>query len=324
MNRNKNRQLSMLSRTLFQFLILISVTLSSVFVFTGCPREDIRSSDPEKESWTTGKLSVYCDDAIYPIMDSVFKMYDQMYPDVKLTVEHTNAWDVMAKLLSANARVVVVARDYLHHEDSLMKVFHVAPYLRMTLAFDGLVFFTNTNFPLDTLNASQIEEILTDREKKFLDYYPNLAAEPELAVMGKTSSEYANLRSLAAKGKDIVRKLRYFEGTDSLRSYVSENDNTIGVAFLSQLVNDSRFKMLRIGFSDSTGKYINPKPVHQAYLVQNLYPYKVEYYAYLLKDLRDLPFWFATFLAKEVVVQKYFNRSGIVPAFAIIELIPED
>jgi len=319
-----NRQTNILFHVLFQFVLLISITVSSVIVFTGCPREDIRSSDPEKESWTTGKLTVYCDDAILPMMDSVFKMYDQMYPDVKLTVEHTNAWDVMAMLLSANVRVVVVARDYLHHEDSLMQEFHVAPYLRMTLAYDGLVFFTNANFPLDTLNASQIEEVLTNKEKNFRDYYPNLAVEPELAVMGKTSSEYANLRSLAAKGNGIVRKLRYFEETEALRSYVSDNDNTIGVAFLSQLINDSRFKMLRIGFSDSTGRYINPKPVHQAYIVQDLYPYKVDYYAYLLKDLRDLPYWFATFLAKEAIVQKYFNSSGIVPAFAKIALIPED
>ncbi len=307
-----------------KILYQIVLTLLAVLVFMGCPREDIRSGDHEVESWTTGKFTVYCDDSIFPLMDSVFRMYEQMYPGVALAAEHSDAWDVMSVLLSANARVVVVARDYLRHEDSLMKVYRVEPHLRMAIAYDGLVFFANGNFPIDTLNASEIEEVLTSRNKGFRDFYPELSVEPKLAVKGKKHSEYANLLQLAAKGNDIVRNLKYFNETSRLLNYVNDNDNTIGIAFLSQLIGDDRFKLLRIGYSDSTGKYINPKPVHQAYIVQDLYPYKVDYYAYLLKDLRDLPYWFATFLAKEAIVQKYFNNSGIVPAFAKIALIPED
>jgi hypothetical protein len=228
----------------------------------------------------------------------------------------------MAHLLSGDARVIVLPRDYLRDEDSLMKAYKVKKHEKMPIAYDGLVFFTQKDFPLDTLNHTEILSILKDG-KAFKSYYPLLKLEPDLVINDINSSEYSNLRKLVLKGDSLKKKLKMMKSADSVIDYVY-GAYSIGIGYLSRVAKDTNLKLIKIGFTDSTGRRIRPKPVHQAYIVQDLYPYKVTIWAYLLEERRNLPFWFGKFLSIEEKVQRYFLDAGIVPAYARIKLIPED
>lgn len=283
------------------------------------------AKDPDGiETLNSGKLTVYCDELLKPILDSAFKLYTQEYNKVELTVEYANSRNVMSQLLSKEVRVVVNARDYLSDEDSLMNAFKLEKHKRFIIAYDGLVFFANKDFPVDTLNANQIGKAIVSGEN--LSKSTNgLSFEPTYATLDQYSSVYANFNSMIVKDNPLKRKVELFENIDELKKHVASNSSIIGIGFLSQLVNDKNFKMIRLGYdSDSLHKYITPKPVHQGYIVQDLYPYKVPYYAYLLEDRQDLPFWFGTYLAKQETVQKLFLDQGIVPAFARIKLKYEE
>lgn len=290
-------------------------------LLTACPREDIRSSDPNQESWTTGSLTVFCDESVKDLLDSTFIIYDERYEDVQLTLKYGNSRNVMSQLLSGHARAIVTPRGYLKDEDSLMKAFKVKTHPNFTIAHDALVFFVNKEFPADTLFAKDIENYFSVSDNHYLSN--DITTTVVFALADQNSSEYMNFDKMVLKNKKSTKKLILFVNTNEAKEFVSEKDNRIGVAFLSQLVNDDRFKMLRLSFEDSS-TYVSPKPVHQGYVVQGLYPYIVDHKVYLKEDIRNLPYWFATFLEKEFVVQSYFNRSGIVPAFAKIALIPEE
>jgi ABC-type phosphate transport system substrate-binding protein len=300
------------------------IILAFVVIFASCNEGNKQKPQEEQESITNGTLTVYCDESMAGLLKKPFELYDSTFPKVKLTVIPTNARRAMGELLSANARIVILARDYLKDEDSLMKVYKVEKHKRMKMADDGLVFFSNSEFPLDTLNSEQIYKILTDKNAGLRQYFPQLKSEPEIVINNNNSSEYANLVKLVARNNEIKKKLIFVDSSDKVVEYVKNNKNAIGVTYFYKIVNDGSVKALRIGFTDTTGKYISPKPVHQSYIVQRLYPYIIYYYSYLLKDMRDLPWWLASFLEKEAVVQRYFLNAGIVPGFAKIKIIREE
>lgn len=301
-------------------IVLILITL----LFISCDNKYEEKSPEDVETINSGKLSIYCDEVIKPVLDSAFKLYSIDYDNVELTVNYENSRNVMSQLLSSKSRVVVTARDYLADEDSLMNVYNIEKHKRFVIAFDGLVFFVNKNFPIDTLNSNQIENAIIKGES-LNNSTQGLDFEPTYATLDQYSSVYANFNSLIVNDNPLKRKVELFENIEAVKKQVASNNSIIGIGFLSQLVNDDNFKMIRLGFdSDTLKKYITPKPVHQGYIVQDLYPYKVPYYAYLLEDRQNLPFWFGTYLAKQEKVQKLFLDKGIVPAFARIKLKYEE
>lgn len=301
-------------------IILVLITL----LFISCDNKYEEKSSEDVETINSGKLSIYCDEVIKPVLDSAFKLYSIDYENVELTVNYSNSRNVMSQLLSSKSRVVVTARDYLSDEDSLMTVYKLEKHKRLVIAFDGLVFFVNKNFPIDTLNSNQIENAIIKGES-LSKSTQGLDFEPTYATLDQYSSVYANFNSMIVKDNPLKKKVELFENIEAVKKQVTSNNSIIGIGFLSQLVNDDNFKMLRLGFeSDTLNKYITPKPVHQGYIVQDLYPYRVSYYVYLQKDRQDLPFWFGTYLAKQEKTQKLFLDKGIVPAFARIKLKYEE
>jgi len=276
----------------------------------------------EVETMNSGKLTAYCDSSLENIMAEPVGWYKKDYPKVTLTMQYANARNVMAHLLSGDARIIVLPRDYLRDEDSLMKAYKVKNHDKMPIAYDGLVFFAKKDFPLDTLNHTEILGILRDG-KPVTAYYPNIKTEPDLVINDVNSSEYANLRKLVLKGDSLKKKFKFMKSADMVVDYVS-GAYSMGIGYLSRVAKDTSLKLIKIGFTDSAGRRIRPKPVHQAYIVQDLYPYKVTIWAYLLEERRNLPFWFGKFLSIEEKVQRYFLDAGIVPAYARIKLIPED
>lgn len=278
----------------------------------------------EQETMTRGKLTAYCDNTMVGLLDTLFKMYRAAYPDVELTVQSVTAREAMARLLSGEARVIFIARDYLKDEDSLMQAYKVEKHNVEEIADDALCFFANIKYPLDTLNAYQIFEILTNKNKFLTSYFKQLKEEPIIATLDQNSSVFANIQKLVVLNHPIQRRLMLFPTVDSLLLFVKNNQNAIGISYLSHIHRNLDFKPIAIGYNDTTGKYITPKPVHQAYIVQGLYPYIVTYKAMFLRNFKDLPFWFAMYISREATSTKYLTQSGVVPKYARFKLIKED
>lgn len=275
------------------------------------------------ESMNEGSVNLISDIELKFMMDTVYKMYDDSYPKVELTVEYVNARKAMANLLAGESTISIISRGYLPDEDSSMKAFNVQRE-RMEIAKDALVFFAQPDYPIDTLNVEQIFQILTNSDENLKDYFPALSEEPIIAVADQNSSVYAHLINLAARGKSIKKNLKLFETTEQVKEFVKANPNSIGIGYLSHIVHNINFKAIRLGFHYENGKREMPQVVHQAYIVMDRYPYVISHYAYLLEDRRNLPWWAASFFAKETKVQSYFNKFGIVPAYAQFKLIKSD
>jgi len=304
-----------------RFLLLL---LPLLVIFAACGETKPKVEGEYVETMTSGKLTAYCEDVLIDLMDTTFALYSGVYQNVELTIKTGTSREIMSHLLSGNARIIVIGRDYLADEDSLMTAFDVPRHPFEEIAKDALTFFTAKDTPLDTLNANQIENILTDRTNNFRTFYPQLSSEPIIATCEQNTSIYQNLLKFAANGKQIQRSIRLFSTVDSVRQFVESTPNSIGVLYLHHIHNKEGFKAIPIGYNDTTGRYISPKPVHQAFIIQGLYPYIVTFKTLLLEDTKKLPFWLAAYISREAVVTTYLKEAGTVPTFARFRLIKED
>jgi ABC-type phosphate transport system substrate-binding protein len=240
------------------------------------------------ETMDSGTIEVYCDSSYIFAMDSVFAMYRQRYDKVNLIIHYTNARNTTAQLLSGQTRVAIVGRDYLQDEDSLMQLYNVSKFYQMDIANDGLVFFTQRDFPTDTLNTEILYNVFT-QNKKISSLLP-LGVEPQFVIAEQNSSEYGNFIYLVCKQKKVTKNILLLPNTDSVLDYVKRNPNAIGICYLSQ-VQGKFYKILRIGYNDKDGKYIPAtKESHQSYIIMNEYPYTTLLRLYLLEDRKNLPF----------------------------------
>ncbi len=304
--------------------IILIALIAIIIISCNDDKKNESNNKPQtyEHSISEGKLTVFVDTLLTDLLEPIMGFYRESYPKIELNVSYINSRRAVALLFSGEAEVIVLSRNYLKDEDSLNKEFALNRP-EMVMAYDGLVFFTNNNFGLDTLNDEQIFNILT-QGKNFKNYFAHLKEEPELVTTGVNNAHYHNLLATVARGNSITKNLNLKNSLQEMLDYVKNNDNAIGVAYLSNVIKKPEFKMLRVGFVNKDGKRIPPQIVHQGFIVQDKYPYVIEHKVVLREDRKNKPFWFASYLSKEARVQKYLMDYGIVPAFAKVVLVPSE
>lgn len=294
---------------------LILITLL-VLVIVGCSQQ--------KEDNPVKTVKVYIDNSAFELLQPLFNIVDSLYSEIKYEYIDTTAFGAMAMLLTDTSyKICIISRDYSPTEQETMAAYSVADKPRGVIARDALVFFANKDYPVDTLSHEEVLAMFNDEKFSLKNQYPGLAKEPVFAIKNQYSSEYENLKNIVLNGKIARKVLKPFSSIDSVKLFVAEDRTAIGIGYLSYIVNDPRFKMLKIGFTDSTGKRIVPRMVHQANIVQGYYPYEIKIYIYLYNQTNKKAEWLLRFLTKSAAAQKYFNQAGIVPAYGNFKIIME-
>ena len=286
-----------------------------------CESND-KQSDSTMESPIRGSDTVYCDESIFTCINNAMPIYQKAFPDAHITLFSKNARSSMAELFSEKTKSIIVARNYLSDEDSLLKQSGYS-FQKIHIANDGLVFFVSKEFPIDTLNINQLTEYISGKNRLSF-YFPKLNSEPLLLIPGAQSSEYANSISffpqLSKTAKDIAK---FNDSKDSIVFEVLKG-KSIGLGYLSYIQKNPLLKSLRIGYLDSLGNRIPPQIVHQGFIIQKKYPFEIPIIAYLREKRQNLPWGFATFIEKDPNIQKVLLDCGLIPVFAKYNLIQED
>lgn len=298
---------------------ILQIVLSILLI--SCESND-KQSDSTMESPIRGSDTVYCDESIFTCINNAMPIYQKAFPDAHITLFSKNARSSMAELFSEKTKSIIVARNYLSDEDSLLKQSGNS-FQKIHIANDGLVFFVSKEFPIDTLNINQLTEYISGKNRLSF-YFPKLNSEPLLLIPGAQSSEYANSISffpqLSKTAKDIAK---FNDSKDSIVFEVLKG-KSIGLGYLSYIQKNPLLKSLRIGYIDSLGNRIPPQIVHQGFIIQKKYPFGIPIIAYLREKRQNLPWGFATFMEKDPNIQKVLLDCGLIPVFAKYNLIQED
>lgn len=295
-------------------------------ILLACTRQNSGGGEPS-ETAIRGTVEIVCDEQIIDLMRPGKILYDSVHPDAHVTLSPRNALDAADALIRHDARAIVLARDWLPEEDSIIKN-DKGPegYPRTMVARDALVFFTSKRFPYDTMHADDLNRYIATGTFD-LKAYPRLKKPPVLVVPGSNSSIYGNVINVICKGRPpangVVTSLGNREAT--VRR-VAADPGMMGVGLLSQFVRDTTVKMIRLSYTDSNGVYESPKPVHAGYLVMGKYPYPVPIYIVLRESVGQysLPSGYLLYIARDGKAQRTFLDAGIEPGYAKLELITED
>lgn len=274
-------------------------------------------------------LTGYIEKGLLPLMDTLLTHYEAKDLNVDLQLEPVNTYDGFNQLLSGGAKMLISSRTYTPREDSLMEVHEVTPFKRIALAHDALVLIAPKDYPLDTINHNQLTQFVSNPSYSLSSDFSQLDQDPQIAVPDVRSSVYAAIsrhlfryEPITIEGRTMVQ-----EGKEDIVDLVSESQNMLGLAFLSQVYMDtSRVKLIPVGYNSDDiigedqvkeankdlGKgQINPKPVHASYVIIREYPYVVTHWIYLQQDTKDYYFYFARYLGEDKFAQRYFTEQGI-------------
>lgn len=301
-------------------IYLIAFAVVSI-VFSSCDDKPKQGTTQDTETVRAGKVEILCDESIYQLIKSIAPVYDTAFPDAKVTLKPVTAREAMSQFFAVKSRGIIIARDYMRDEDSALKANKHEPHPHFLIAKDALVFFVKKSFPLDTISKNQIREVLLNSKQTFKSYFSNLTAEPSLMMSSEQSSTYANILKLITNNQLPKHSYIAVESPDSLKMRV-KSENAIGVGYLSQIIKDTSLKALMVGYEDSTGEHVYPKPVHQSYMVMEKYPFVVPIYGFIQEERQNLPWGFLTFMRTDPRIQQYFLNAGIVPGFGKFDLVP--
>ena len=273
------------------------------------------------ESPVAGKDTIYVEDVLYPYFLEAKPKYDSVFENAEITLIPVNARRGMSLLFSDTASCVILARDYLRDEDSIVKSMSL-PFQKIEIAKDGLVFFVSKDIPIDTMNLSQLEGMLSGTSINAIQ--KKVVLDEALCIPSMQSSEYAGLLKYFSKGNSALSvTFKQYENRDSLKAQVRRS-KSIGIGLMSDILKDSTLKAIRIGYTDSTGKRVAPQIVHPGFIVQNMYPLVLPIFAYVKNEKKDLAWGFATFMEKDPSIQKVLLNKGIIPSHAKYNLIQEE
>ncbi len=276
---------------------------------------DESASTPQETS-TSGEATILCDESVYHLLQPTFALFDSTYPQARVSVKPVNARSAMQELLAGSSRGIIIARDYLADEDSLMQAYDVETHGGQIFAQDALVFYTQQNFAIDTIARIQLVESLLSAEPVLKKYFPGLESEPVYVCPEVNSSVYGNILLRVTSGAAPQAAIDFVANQDSAIARVRSNGNAIGIGYLSRIEREDDLRMLRIGFADSSGRYIYPKLVHQSRIVAGFYPFPIAIRGRLLQNIQNLPWGFFVFIALDPNTQRHFLDAGIVPEHA--------
>lgn len=278
-----------------------------------------KKGEPAYENELRGSVEILCDEAVFPLIASVKPTYDSAFPDADVSLRSVTAREAIEQLLTGNAKGIILGRQLLPREDSLIQAYKLQFPDMYAFAFDAVVFAAPVKAAIpDTVNLRDVQQYFRGETER----NPFGTANAPLYFPGTQSSVYSHFLQYVTQGTAPKRALRSVATSDSVLLMAKQN-NGIGLSLLSRTFRDSTMKNIRIGFYDSTGKYIAPRIVHQANIVRDYYPLEMPIIGILQQNRPKLAYGFFTYLSKEAKIQRQFNAAGIVPGFATIHLIQD-
>ena len=170
----------------FRYIFVCFVVISTIFM-ASC------TEDKQQQNYNSpvaGKDTIYVEDVLYPYFLEAKPKYDSVFENAEITLISVNARRGMSLLFSDTASCVILARDYLKDEDSIVKSMSL-PFQKIEIAKDGLVFFVSKAIPMDTLNLSQLEEMFSGISINSIQ--KKVVLDEVLCIPSMQSSEYAGL-----------------------------------------------------------------------------------------------------------------------------------
>ena len=94
-----------MKRTTYTFLTMMVALL----VFCACSGQ--KSKNARTDTYSSGKMTLMCDESFSPIVEEELAVFHAMYPDAHVTAKYTNEIDAFNALMKQDVHLIITARN---------------------------------------------------------------------------------------------------------------------------------------------------------------------------------------------------------------------
>jgi phosphate transport system substrate-binding protein len=274
---------------------------------TGCAGK--KQGDAVPETATSGTFELVADETLRPAIDSLVYGFNIQTPNAKVTVRYQNATEALDDLLQHRTRLILISRPLGKKEQAILNQEKIE-LTEADVAENAIACIVSRQSMLRSMSMDSLRRIVGD----------NLNGVIRVSSSHLSGTEYA-LDSIFSRDSYQSGRIRRFQTTDSIVSFVRGNDRAIGfigAAWMKEIlkVGDSTIHSLLI-----SGVTDHPVMLHPAYILKGLYPLVSRICAYTTEVPNTLPRGFLAY-AMSADGQRVFLNYDLLPKTQILKLVP--
>lgn len=277
------------------FLFLLAFT---TFVF--CKKE---TKNEVEETFTTGKLMVYVDETLLPIMEEQKQVFESQYPYAKITLVAKPEIEISKAIVDGKADFVILPRQLNENEKLVFKSKNI-PGKITPFAKDAIAVLVNKAQGAESITTKGVFKALSGEETT-----------QQLVFDNANSSTLNYLMEQAGVKKNTKTHIKALKNNIEVIKFVSENKNAIGFVGVNWLTNtDAKTEnLIKKCTVLAVGKELKTavKPT-QTNIALDSYPFTRKIFLLNYQGKTGLGMGFASFVAGNVG-QRIILKSGLLP-----------
>ncbi|MBP7856611.1 MAG: substrate-binding domain-containing protein [Prevotella sp.] len=305
--------------------ILVGLTIS-VCLFSSCTNK--KSKDGRTDTYSSGAISFVSDESFSPIIEEQRFVFQQDYPDAKVTPIYTNESDAINKLLAGKTWLAFAARDFRPSEIKNLEAQRFRP-VSIKIAYDALAFIVHKNSRDTLISVSDIVKLMNGTITKWSEINKGSQNGVITVVFDNPKSSTVHyVEDSILGGKPITNtNVVAVNKTADVIKYVEEHPGTIGIIGNNWL-NDQRdstnltfnknIRVMSVSKLHPATPANSRKP-YQYYIYNDEYPLIRTVYALLNDPRHGLPWGFAHFI-EGPKGQRIVMKSGLLPVLGNINI----
>ena len=292
--------------SLFRFA---AVWMIGAGLLAGCrsykSKENQLSDTPDR-----GTIHISVDESFRPVIDEQVKVYESNHPGTSIIVDYKPEAECLKDLLVDSVRMIIATRRYTPNEKKLVSDSLKVGLYSMVVARDAVALIMNPSVAEDSLNMTEVKEILQGKfRKNLIPVFDGVKATSTVRFIIDSVLRGDTLTRKAIAGRTSEGVIDYIAGTENAigfigYSWVGDKDDTLQQKFLKKV------KIIPLKSTYSEGGVVRPGPWS---ISTGSYPL-VRDLVYILKEKHHgLGNGFADFMSGQRG-QLIFRRSYLVPA----------
>lgn len=282
---------------------LLVIVITVLFAFFSCNK----SSKEVDETITTGKLDVWVDETLMPIMQEQKAVFESQYSYAKVNLIGKSENEISKAIIEGKANYFVLSRKLNDNESKLFKSKTILGKVT-PIATDGIAVIVNKENNKTSTSLNELSSVLNGSSSNNQLVFDNANSSTLRFLMEKTNVKSLPKTNVAALNNNL-----------EVIKFVSQNANAIGFVGVNWITDvdvetENLLKNVKVlSLEIAKNKLVKPS---QSSLALNEYPLSRKIYLLNYQGKTGLGMGFASFVAGNVG-QRIILKSGLLP-----EIIP--
>lgn len=280
----------------------------TALAFISC--KDEKKSSVIEETMTSGKITLYTDNTVQPIVEDVLAVFHSIYDRAQIEQVNMTEQEIIQSMLNDSAAVAILPRKLTEQEEAHFTNKKITP--RITeFAIDAIALVTNKKATDSVINLEEVLNVLRGKPSGKIKslVFDNAGSSTVQYLLG-----IAGVKNVPSQGVYSLKT------NEEVIKFVHDNNGSIGIVGVNWLVQPPRelkeyidnitvLAVDNVKKDDGQKKYYKP---NQSNIATGSYPLTRTVYVLNYQGKKGLGMGFATYITAQDG-QRIILKSGLLP-----------